>query len=87
MGERKPLLTSQDAGKDRDAITSLTKKLERVKRNMSSYKQARRPGRLWVDLEDKHDESRSFYSSISILHGLDFGMPGLVTLLLNLVGQ
>ena len=67
MRERKPLLTSQDAGKDRDAVTSLMKKLERAKRNMSSYNQVRRPGRPWVDLEDKHDESRSFYSPINIL--------------------
>ena len=44
MRERKPLLTSQDTGKDRDAVTSLTKKLDLVERDISNYNQVRRPG-------------------------------------------
>ncbi|XP_043236847.1 spectrin beta chain, non-erythrocytic 2-like isoform X8 [Amphibalanus amphitrite] len=39
MRERKPLLTSSDTGKDRDAVTSLTKKLDLVERDINNYNQ------------------------------------------------
>ncbi|XP_037069817.1 spectrin beta chain, non-erythrocytic 1-like [Pollicipes pollicipes] len=39
MRERKPLLTSQDTGRDRDAVTSLIKKLDLIERDISNYNQ------------------------------------------------
>ena len=45
MRERKPLLTSSDIGKDRDAVTSLIKKLDIVERDISNYNQVRETDR------------------------------------------
>ena len=38
MKEKKPLLTSQDFGKDEDSVVSLIKKLNNVDRDLSSFK-------------------------------------------------
>ena len=38
MKEKKPILTSQDFGKDEDSVVSLIKKLNNVERDLGSFK-------------------------------------------------